>query len=76
MNAPHRVCGASVGGLTQGQSNTILAKGSNPEMNVSKGLNHSRMGETHQSKEVVCREITLRHMEHVVVVKKIPGSGS
>ena len=32
---------AVVGGLTLGRPNMILAKGSNPEMNVSKGLNHS-----------------------------------
>ena len=61
----------------------ILAKGSNPEMNVSKGLNHSRVGETHQSKLVLCGEITLRHMEHMVVVEKntwfqipVPGFGA
>ena len=31
------------------------------------------MGETHQLKPVVCVEILLRQMEHMVVVEKIPG---
>ena len=30
----------------------------------------TRMGETHQLKLVVCIEIALRHMEHMVVVEK------
>ena len=36
----------------------------------------TRMEETHQLKLVVCVDIVLRQMEHVVVVEKIPGSGS
>lgn len=42
----------------------------------------TRMGETHQLKLVVCREIVLRHMKHMVVVEKntlfqilTPGEG-
>ena len=37
----------------------------------------TRMGETHQLKLVLCREIALRHMEYMVVMKKkIPSFGS
>ena len=36
----------------------------------------TRIGETHPLKPVMCIEITLRQMEHMVVVEKIPGSGS
>ena len=51
---------------------TILAKGSNPEINVSEGLNHSRMRETHQLKPALCTQAygTCYYCE------KIPGSRS